>query len=339
MRMPGLIALVSGLVAGLASFSAASAREIHGAGSTFVFPVMSKWIADYQRVSGDKVIYQPTGSGAGIIQIKSATVDFGASDMPLAPTELTKAGLVQFPLVIGAVVPVVNITGIRTGQLRFTGRLLADIYLGKITRWNDPRVAQLNPRIRLPSTAIKVVHRSDSSGTTFNWTHYLGQVSGEWRNRSGEGTTVQWPVGVGAKGNDGVAAFVAQSPNSIGYVEYAYAVAHKLAYGAVQNPAGRFVAPSGRSIQLAAATADWGHAKDFGLVMTNAPGPDSYPVAATTFILLSRSPKDRQQSVAALNFFKWALSRGRGQALQLAYVPLPPPLVARVNAYLASNIK
>lgn len=313
------------------------AIEVHGAGSTFVYPVMSKWAAAY--AGADRILYMPIGSGAGILQIKAATVDFGASDMPLTPDELGKSGLAQFPLVIGGVVPVVNITGLTPGQLRFSGSVLADIYLGKITKWNDPRIARLNPGVRLPATTIKPAHRSDGSGTTFNWTHFLGQASPEWRTKVGDGTSVEWPVGYGDKGNDGVAAYVRATPNAIGYVEYAYAVQRKLTYAAVQNAAGKFVVPSVRSMQAAADTADWAHAKDFYLVLTNAPGADAYPITATTFVLMYRTPKDPQRSAAALRFFRSALEKGQGDALGLSYVPLPPALVARVSGYVTATIK
>jgi phosphate transport system substrate-binding protein len=317
----------------------AHAAEVRGAGSTFVFPIMSKWSDSYARAGGDRVVYQPIGSGAGILQIKAGTVDFGASDKPLPPAELAQAGLLQFPLVFGGVVPIFNITGLRPGQLRFSGPVLADIYLGKITRWNDPRIARLNPRVRLPATSIKVVYRSDGSGTTFNWAHYLSAVSPEWRQRVGEGTTVEWPVGLGAKGSTGVASYVHLTPNAIGYIESAYVMERNLTFGLVQNAAGRFVAPTGRSVQLAAATADWAHSKDFHIVVTNAPGAEAYPITATTFVLMYQTPKDRERSAAALRFFRWAMTSGQGQAESLSYVPLPTALVQQVQAHLSAGIK
>jgi phosphate transport system substrate-binding protein len=318
---------------------AAQAADITGAGSTFVYPILSQWSNDYSKTSGDRVNYQSIGSGGGIAQIKAATVDFGASDKPLDPAELTQSGLGQFPIVIGGVVPVVNIQGIAAGQLRFTGPVLAQIYLGTIKRWDDPQIRQLNPGARLPAAAITVVHRSDGSGTTFNWVHYLGQVSVEWRTKVGEGTSVQWPVGVGGKGNEGVAAYVNQIPNSIGYVEYAYVKQNKMKWGSVRNRAGNFIAPNARSFQAAAASADWAHAQDFYLVMTDAPGANAYPVTASTFVLMYKQPKNAPRSAAALKFFRWALEKGQPEANALDYVPLPPALVKRIEAYWTATIR
>ena len=317
----------------------ALAGEVTGAGSTFVYPILSKWSADYSAAGGDKINYQSIGSGGGIAQIKAGTVDFGATDKPLAPSELAQAGLAQFPVVIGGVVPVVNLPGIHAGQIRFSGSVLADIYLGKIKSWKDPRIAQINPGVLFPATPITVVHRSDGSGTTFNWAHYLSQVNPEWRSKIGEGTSVQWPVGVGGKGNEGVAAYVDRIPNSIGYVEYAYVVQNRMKYGQVQNAAGKFIAPSERAFQAAASHANWAAAKDFYLVMTNAPGVDSYPITATTFVLMYKKPKNPQRTAASLKFFRWALAKGRNQAVALNYVPLPPALVQRINSYMTATIK
>jgi phosphate transport system substrate-binding protein len=234
---------------------------------------------------------------------------------------------------------VVHIQGVAAGQLRFTGPLLAAIYLGGVKRWNDPIITKLNPGVKLPDAAITVVHRSDGSGTTFNWAHYLSQISPIWKTSVGEGTSVQWPVGVGGKGNEGVAAYVNQIPNSIGYVEYAYVIQNKMAWGSVQNSARRFIAPSIPAFQAAAATADWAHAKDFDLVMTNAPGPNAYPITATTFALMYKNPKDPQRSAAALKFFKWTLEHGAADAAKLDYVSLPPALAKRIEAYWAAEIK
>lgn len=326
-------------VALLAVTGTAVAADITGAGSTFVYPIMSKWSADYVAKGGDRINYQSIGSGAGIAQIKAGTVTFGATDKPLSPTELAQAELAQFPIVIGGVVPVVNMPGLRPGQLHLSGPALADIFMGRIKAWNDPAIARLNPGLRLPASQIAVVHRSDSSGTTFNWVHYLAQVSPEWRAKIGEGTTVAWPTGVGGKGNEGVAAYVNQIPNSIGYVEYAYVIQNKMKFALVQNAAGKFVQPNARSFQAAASHANWAAAKDFFLVMTNAPGADSYPITATTFVLMYKHPKNPQQSAAALKFFRWAITRGRAQAVALDYVPLPPPLARQVGAYMASTVK
>jgi phosphate transport system substrate-binding protein len=314
----------------------ASAEDITGAGSTFVFPILSKWSTDYAATAGTTVKYQSIGSRGGIAQIKSASVDFGASDAPLRPDDLQKSGLGQFPLVIGGIVPVLNVEGIKPGELKLTGPLLADIFLGKVKVWNDRAIADLNPDVKLPAAAIAVVHRSDGSGTTFNWTNYLSKVSAAWRSQMGEGTAVDWPVGVGGKGNEGVAALVLQTSHSIGYVEYAYVLQNKLAYGLVQNKAGKFVKPGGASFQAAAAGADWARAQDFYLVMTDSPAEDAYPIAATAFILMPKTPKDAAHSKSALAFFRWALENGQKAATELDYVPLPPGLVMQIEAYWKS---
>ncbi len=330
---------LSMLLAGACLAGAAHAAEITGAGSTFVYPILSKWSDDYNKMNGDRVNYQSIGSGGGIAQIKAATVDFGASDKPLPPEELAAAGLGQFPLVIGGVVPVVHLEGVKPGTMKFTGPVLADIYLGKIKNWNDPAIVQLNPGIKLPNSAITVVHRSDGSGTTFNWVHYLSQVSTDWKAKVGEGTSVQWPAGVGGKGNEGVAAYVNQIPNSIGYVEYAYVIQNKMDYAAVRNSAGKFVLPNAKTFQAAANTADWKNSKDFFLVMTNAPGPDAYPVTATTFAIMYKTPKNAARSAAAIKFFRWALDKGQAQAKALDYVALPPALVKQIETYMTAEIK
>ena len=318
---------------------AAAAGEITGAGSTFVYPVLSQWSADYSKTTGTRVNYQSIGSGGGIAQIKAGTVDFGASDMPLAPAQLSQAGLAQFPVVIGGVVPVLNVPGIKAGQVRFTGPVLAEIYLGRIKTWNDPQIARLNPGVRLPGSAINVVHRSDGSGTTFNWAHYLGQVSPDWRAKVGEGTSVQWPTGVGGKGNEGVAAYVKQIPNSIGYVEYAYVIQNHMVWAWVQNKAGRFVSPTVRGFQAAAASANWKEASDFYQVITNAPGQDAYPITATTFVLMYKQPKNAARSQEALKFFRWAFEKGQPEAAKLDYVPLPATLVKQIETYWRAEIK
>jgi phosphate transport system substrate-binding protein len=315
------------------------AQQITGAGSTFVYPVLSAWAGDYHKQAGTSVNYQSIGSGGGVAQIKAGTVDFGATDQPLDPQELASAGLVQFPVVIGGVVAVVNIVGVKPGQLRLTGPVLADIYAGKIKSWNDPVLAKLNPAVALPAANITVVHRSDGSGTSFNFTHYLSQVSPAWKARPGEGKSVAWPTGVGGKGNEGVAGYVKQIPNSIGYVEYAYVLQNNMAFAQLQNSAGAFVAPSADSFQAAAASADWKNARDFFLVMTNAPGASAYPITATTFIVMHRQPKDRARSDGALNFFRWALEHGQPQAQKLDYVPLPADLVQQIETYIGAHIK
>ena len=330
-------ALAAGLTAALSG--AGMAAQITGAGSTFVYPVLSKWSADYSAKFGDKVNYQSIGSGGGIAQIKAGTVIFGATDKPLTPEELAQAGLAQFPVVIGAIVPVVNIPGVRPGQMKFTGPVLAAIYLGAIKNWSDPTLRKLNPGVHLPDAAITVVHRSDGSGTTYNWAYYLGQVSAIWKKDVGAGTSVQWPVGVGGKGNEGVAAYVNQIPNSIGYVEYAYVIQNHMKWAFVYNSAGHFVGPTVAGFQAAAATADWTHAKDFDLVMTNAPGPAAYPITATTFVLMYKSPKDPAVSAAALKFFQRSLEHGQADAAGLDYDSLPPVLVKQIERYWAAEIK
>lgn len=310
-----------------------AAAESTGAGSTFVSPILLKWAADYRAKTGHVVNYQPIGSGGGITRIKSRAVTFAATDMPLAPAELRKHGLAQFPLVIGGVVPVVNLEGINPGQLRFSGPLLADIFLGKIKVWNDPAIERLNPGTKLPATPIVVAHRLDGSGTTFNWVNYLAQVSPEWKSKVGVGATVNWPIGLGGKGNEGVAVFVRQTKGSIGYVEYAFAVKAKLPFGLVQNSAGQFVTPSVDSFQAAAAGAPWNETTDFHLVMTNAPGEKAYPVTATVFVLMHNQPKNPGEAAQALAFFRWALDSGQQQARALDYVPLPAELVRRIEDY------
>jgi phosphate transport system substrate-binding protein len=314
------------------------AAEITGAGSTFVNPVLSKWSATYSANTGNFIKYQSVGSGRGIAKIKAGTVDFGASDMPLKSDELATLGLSQFPLVIGGVVPVINIEGVKPGQMKFTGPLLADIYLGKLHKWNDPALQVLNPDLKLPNTEITVVHRSDGSGTTFNWANYLSKSSEEWRYKVGEGTSVEWPIGVSGNGNEGVAVFVGQIKNSIGYVEYAYALHYNLTFALVQNSAGRFANPNRESFQAAAEGVDWSKTSDFYLVMTDAAGENSYPITATTFVLMYKKPKDLARSKIALDFFQWALERGQPQAEQLDYVPLPSSLVTQIEDYWKANI-
>ncbi len=329
--------VVWGLLLTVAASTGVRATEITGAGSTFVYPILSKWSAAYKDKTGDTVGYESIGSGAGIAKIKAGTVDFGASDMPLKSDELSKLALGQFPLVIGGVVPVINVDGIKAGQLKFTGPLLADIFLGKLTKWNDPALKALNPDVKLPDAAITVVHRSDGSGTTFNWVDYLSKLNPEWRDKVGEGTSVEWPIGVSGKGNEGVGVFVRQIKDSIGYVEYAYALHYSMTFGIVQNEAGRFVSPNAESFQAAADGAGWADAKDFYRVMTNAKGEQAYPITATTFILMYKKPKDAEHTKVALEFFKWALEQGQRQAQELDYVPLPSSLVTRIEAYWKAN--
>ncbi len=321
------------------SVFAANAAEITGAGASFIYPVMSKWSADYNAATSNKVNYQSIGSGGGIAQIKAKTVDFGSSDAPLKPEELAASGLAQFPSVIGGVVPVVNVAGIAPGALKLDGTVLANIFLGKIKTWNDPAIAALNPGLALPSAKITVVHRSDGSGTTFNFVNYLSKVSPEWKSSVGEGTSVQWPAGIGGKGNEGVAAYVKQIKGGIGYVELSYALQNKLSYTAMKNAAGKFAQPSDASFAAAAASADWASAKDFYLVMTNAPGAESWPITATNFILVHKKPKNAANGKATQEFFRWVYKSGDAQARQLDYVPLPDSLVRQIETYWSQNLK
>jgi len=314
-----------------------AADEIVGAGSTFVFPVLSKWADEYNRKTGVRVNYQSIGSGAGIAQVKAANVDFGASDMPLASDELASLGMLQFPLVTGGIVPVMNLTSIAPGSLKFTGAVLADIFLGKITQWNDPAIAALNPTATLPKKPITVVYRSDNSGTSYNWVNYLSRVSPQWKASVGNGASVKWPVGLGAKGSEGVASYVKQMPYSIGYIEYAYSKQQKLNYGLVQNKAGNYVAPNLGSFQAAAAAADWSHAQDFNLLMVDAEGENAYPITATTFIVMPKQAANANRHAAAQNFFKWALKEGQPQATELDFAPLPESLVQQIEAYWTAN--
>ncbi|MBD8635068.1 MULTISPECIES: phosphate ABC transporter substrate-binding protein PstS [unclassified Stenotrophomonas] len=313
--------------------------EVSGAGASFIFPLVSKWSADYNAATGAKINYQSIGSGGGIAQIKAGTVDFGSSDKPLSSEELAQAGLAQFPSAIGGVVPVVNIEGLEPGKLRLSGTLLADIFLGKIKTWNDPAIVAANPGVTLPDGKITLVHRSDGSGTTFNFTNYLSKVSADWKGKVGEGTSVQWPDGVGGKGNEGVASYVKQIKGSIGYVELAYALQNSMPYSAMQNAAGSWVQPSAETFAAAAASADWASAKDFNLVITNAPGEQAWPITATNFMLMQKKPKDAKRNQDALAFFKWAFESGQTQANELHYVPLPAELVTQIEAYWGTELK
>ena len=317
----------------------ASAADVTGAGSSFVYPVISKWSAAYAAKTGNHVNYQSIGSGAGITQIKGGTVDFGASDMPLDSASLEKSGLGQFPDVIGGIVPIVNLQGVAPGKLILDGPVLAGIFSGSITKWSDAAIAALNPGVTLPDTAIVVVHRADGSGTTFNFTNYLSKVSPAWKEKTGEGVSVNWPAGIGGKGNEGVSAYVMRVANSIGYVEYAYAVKNKLSFARMKNSTGKVVAPSAASFQAAAATADWAKAKDFNLLMTNAPGADAWPVTATSWVVMHKHPKDAEKTKVVLDFFRYAYTDGKKAASALDYVPLPDSLVRRVEAYWATELK
>ena len=316
---------------------AAHSQDITGAGASFPAPVYAKWADAYHKATGARVNYQSVGSGAGIKQIKAKTVDFGASDMPLKDEELKADGLVQFPTVIGGVVPVVNISGIAPGQLKLTGAVLGDIYLGKITKWSDAAISALNPGVSLPDAAIQPVRRADGSGTTFIFTNYLSKVNAEWKSKVGENTAVNWPVGAGGKGNEGVSAFVQRLPNSIGYVEYAYAKQNKMAYVLLKNQAGAFAAPDDANFKAAAANADW--AKSFYQILTDQPGKDTWPISGATFILMHRSQDKPAQGASALKFFDWAYANGDKMAAELEYVPLPDAVKAQVHKVWAAEIK
>ncbi|WND83208.1 phosphate ABC transporter substrate-binding protein PstS [Lysobacter capsici] len=316
----------------------AQAADVTGAGASFVYPVMSKWSADYAKATNKKVNYQSIGSGGGIAQIKAGTVDFGSSDAPLKPDELAKFGLAQFPSVIGGVVPVLNVPGVASGAMKLDGETLANIFLGKITMWNDPAIVALNGGVPLPAKKITVVHRSDGSGTTFNFVNYLSKVSGEWKSSVGEGTAVKWPIGIGGKGNEGVAAYVKQIQGGIGYVELSYALQNKMAYSRLKNADGKFVLPTDETFAAAAASAQWGDAKDFYLVMTNAPGENSWPITATNFILMYKQPKNAEGAKNAKEFFRWVYANGDAQAKTLDYVPLPDALVKQIESYWTTSM-
>lgn len=331
----GLAAFVVAAMVGV--MRPAAAADLEGAGSTFVTPVMTRWAEAYKAKTGLDVEYQSVGSGAGIDEVDAREVDFGATDKPLQPEELAKRGLSQFPIVVGGVTPVVNVPGVSAGQLHFSGELLADIFLGKVTAWDSPEVKALNPHVALPHLPISVVYRSDSSGTTYNWVDFLAKASSAWRDSVGVGLTVPWPTGQGGAGNAGVAALVKRTLGAIGYVEYAYAIQEALAFGQVQNTYGLFVAPNIDSFEDAAATVRWKDHKDFDTLMTDAGGPTAYPITATTFILMSRSPRDPVRAAKALQFFKWALEEGDRLASELNYAALPPQLVVLVETYWKSS--
>ena len=318
--------------AALAAFAASTlvqAQEITGAGATFPAPVYAKWAAEYNKATGVKVNYQSVGSGAGIKQIDSKTVDFGASDMPQTDDVLKTKGQIQFPTVIGGTVPVVNIKGIAPGQLKLDGQVLGDIFMGKLTKWNDPAIKAINPGLALPDADIAVVRRADGSGTTFNFTNYLSRVHAEWKSKVGEGTAVNWPVGAGGKGNEGVAAFVNRLPNSIGYVEYSYVKQNKMTFAVMKNRDGVFVAPNEEAFKAAAAGADWN--KSFYQLITDQPGKNAWPISTATFILMNLKQDKPANATEAFKFFTWAYKNGDQIALDLDYVPLPDNVMAAVQ--------
>ncbi|MBA3596517.1 MAG: phosphate ABC transporter substrate-binding protein PstS [Methylibium sp.] len=315
----------------------ALAQEITGAGATFPAPVYAKWADAYNKATGARVNYQSIGSGGGIKQIRAKTVDFGATDMPLTDEDLAKDGMIQFPTVIGGVVPVVNIKGIAPGQIKITGQVLGDIYLGKITKWDDPALTALNPGVPLPDAQIAVVRRADGSGTTFIFTNYLSKVNAEWKEKAGEGTAVKWPTGAGGKGNEGVSAFVQRLPNSIGYVEYAYAKQNKMSHVLLKNKDGNFAAPDEANFKAAAAGAEWD--KSFYQILTEQPGKDTWPISGATYILMYKSQDKPENAANALKFFDWAYANGDKMASELDYVPMPDSVKELVREQWAANIK
>lgn len=333
----GLIAATL-LVAGFSAI-ADEIKSISGAGATFPFPIYAKWAAKYAKETGIQLNYQAIGSGGGIKQISAKTVDFGASDAPLKPEKLNKIGLMQFPMVMGGVVPAINLPGIKSGSVKLSGEVLADIFLGKIKKWNDAQITALNPTIKLPSKRITVVHRSDGSGTTWIFTNYLSKVSANWKQSVGTGKAVKWPAGVGGKGNQGVASYVSRIKGSIGYVEYAYALQNKMVYTQLQNKDGHFVNPTSGSFQAAAAGADWKNADGFYLVLTNQPGAKSWPITGATFILVYTTAQKPEVTRAVLTFFDWCYKNGDKMAEELHFVPMPDSVVALVKKTWSDKIK
>jgi phosphate transport system substrate-binding protein len=331
-------AAAAGLAAAF-TITAAQAADISGAGATFPYPIYAKWADAYKKETGNGLNYQSIGSGGGIKQIEASTVTFGASDKPLPGEELDKFGLAQFPMVMGGIVPVVNVEGVKPGEIVLDGPTLAKIFMGEITKWDDPAIKKLNGSAKLPSSAIAVVHRSDGSGTTFNFTYYLADVSPEWKEKVGADASVEWPTGIGAKGNEGVANNVSQTKGSIGYVEYAYALQNKLTYTNIVNKAGKTVSPKSASFQAAAAGADWKSKPGFGVILANQPGDEAWPMTAGTWILMYKQPKDPVASAEALKFFDWAYKNGDKMAEELDYIPMPDNVVADVKKMWASDIK
>jgi phosphate transport system substrate-binding protein len=329
---------LAGLIAAATPLPA-SALDISGAGATFPYPIYAKWADAYKKETGVGLNYQSIGSGGGIKQIQNKTVTFGASDMPLTVDQLNKDGLIQFPTVTGGAVPVVNIEGLKPGELKLDGATLGKIYLGEIKTWNDPAILKLNPNAKLSSQAIVVVHRSDGSGTTFIWTDYLSKVSAAWKSKVGANTAVEWPVGIGAKGNEGVANNVQNTKGSIGYVEYAYAKQNKLTTVGMVNKEGKLVEPNSASFQAAAASAKWDKTDGFNVILTNQPGAASWPIAGATFILIHKQPKDPAAAAEALKFFAWAYAKGDKMAEDLDYVPMPKGVTAEIEKVWATEIK
>ncbi|MGE0232113.1 MAG: phosphate ABC transporter substrate-binding protein PstS [Flavobacteriaceae bacterium] len=344
MKLTKLTSVMVGAVAAagfslMASMAPAAAADISGAGATFPYPIYAKWADAYKKETGIGLNYQSIGSGGGIKQIKAKTVTFGASDAPLTGDDLSSSGLVQFPMVMGGIVPVANLEGIKPGELTLDGDTLAKIFLGTITKWDDPAIKALNPGHKLPGDAIAVVHRSDGSGTTFNFTYYLSDISADWKSKVGVQTAVEWPVGIGAKGNEGVANNVANTKGSIGYVEYAYALQNQLVYTKMQNKAGKIVAPTSEAFAAAAANADWSSQPGYGVILANQPGDASWPMTAATWILVYKNPQDSEATAAALKFFDWAYKNGAKMAEELHYVPMPDSVVSQIEKTWSSEIK
>lgn len=335
--LAGLVALIGSV--GFTITATAAVTEISGAGATFPYPVYAKWAEAYSHSTGVKMNYQSIGSGGGIKQIKAKTVDFGASDAPLTADELDKGGLMQFPMVMGGVVPVVNLEGIRAGQIKLSPQVLANIYLGKIKNWNDRAIAAINRGVTLPDKRITVVHRSDGSGTTWIYTNYLSKVSPEWKSKVGNDKSVAWPAGVGGKGNEGVASYVLRIKGAIGYVEYAYALQNHMASVKLQNQAGNYVDPTSENFQAAAANADWSNAPGFYMVLTDQPGASSWPITGATFILMHKQQAKPDIARAVLSFFSWSYKNGDDMAAQLDYVPMPDSVVNLVEKTWAMEIK
>ena len=328
------------LSAGLATMALSTlAADITGAGATFPYPIYAKWADAYKKETGTGMNYQSIGSGGGIKQIKAKTVDFGASDMPLKSEELDADGLMQFPAIIGGNVVVINLDGVTPGQMKLTGPVVADIFLGKVKVWNDPAIAGLNPGLKLPADPITVVRRADGSGTTFIFTDYLSKISPDWKSKVGAGTAVAWPEGVGGKGNEGVAAYVQRIKGSIGYVEFAYAKKNKMSHTQIQNKAGTFVQPDDLTFAAAAANGDWSKAPGFFLVLTDQPGKDSWPMTGASFIIMYKNPSDPAKAADVLKFFDWALKKGGKMAEELEYVPMPAPVVKLIQESWKQNIK
>ena len=334
-----VLALVGAVMGAVASCAVAEVKSINGAGATFPYPIYAKWAEAYYKATGVRLNYQSIGSGGGVKQIKAKTVDFGASDAPLKPEELDKYGLFQWPQIMGGEVLAVNLPGVKSGALKLSRQVLADIFLGKIRTWNDPKIARLNPDVKLPARKITVVHRSDGSGTTFIFTHYLSQISPEWKQKVGFGKAVAWPTGIGGKGNEGVASYVKRIPGAIGYVEYAYALQNNLTWTQLENHDGKYVSPSAETFQAAAANADWAGAKGFYLILTDQPGEKSWPITGASFILVHKVAEQPERTKAVLKFFDWAFKNGDEMALKLDYVPMPDTVVELVEKKWATEIR